>query len=328
MKIVFFHAGLLPVKKYGGIERLIYWHMIELVKQGHHVTLIGHPNSQVEDKGIKLIPYNPKKDPDFENYIPDHSDIIHLACNYKMRTNIPTLITIHGNGQIGEVFHPNTVFVSKNHATNHGSKQFIYNALDFTEYPYEGPQKDKKNSWKKFLFLAKASWKVKNLKHCVNAAKKTKKHLHILGGRSFWPSQFIHNYGIVGGTLKLETMKQCDALLFPVRWHEPFGLAMIEAMAMGLPVIGSSFGSLPEILSPRVGILCKNYDEFQNVLNSSRPSFLNADEIRSYVEERFSIKTYTSQYIELYGQVLKGLSLSPNPPTLLSKKSPQDLLPF
>jgi len=122
MKIVFFHAGILPVKRYGGIERLIYWHMVELVKQGHHVTLIGHLNSQVEDKGIKLIPYNPKEDPDFENYIPNHSDIIHLSFNYKMRTNTPILITIHGNGQVGEVFHPNTVFVSKNHAQNHGPK--------------------------------------------------------------------------------------------------------------------------------------------------------------------------------------------------------------
>ncbi len=35
MKIVFHHEHVLPVIKYGGIERIIYWHMLELVKQGH-----------------------------------------------------------------------------------------------------------------------------------------------------------------------------------------------------------------------------------------------------------------------------------------------------
>ena len=54
MKVVFFHNVKLPVLKYGGIERILYWHMVELVKQGHKVVYIGHPESQVQDKGIEL----------------------------------------------------------------------------------------------------------------------------------------------------------------------------------------------------------------------------------------------------------------------------------
>jgi glycosyltransferase involved in cell wall biosynthesis len=176
--------------------------------------------------------------------------------------------------------------------------------------------------------LAKASWKVKNLKHCVKAVKKAKKSLHVLGGSSFWPSRYIHNYGIVGGKEKLEAIKRCDALLFPVRWHEPFGLAIIEAMAMGLPVIGSPFGSLPELLNPDVGIICNHYDELVDVINSPRPSFLKPESIRSYVEDKFGIKEYTLKYIELYKQVLGGTPLSANAPTLQMNQRPEKLLSF
>ena len=32
------------------------------------------------------------------------------------------------------------------------------------------------------------------------------------------------------------------ALLFPVKWHEPFGLALIESLYFGNPVFGTPFG--------------------------------------------------------------------------------------
>ena len=327
MKVVFFHEGILPVKKYGGIERILFWHMVELVKLGHDVVLIGNPLSEVEDRGIKLTPFDASKDPDFENYIPDDADILHLYFNYKVKKDIPTVVNIQGNGQIGEEFPLNSVFLSKKHAQNHGSQQFVYNALDLNEYPFEGTRQ-KSCRWENFLFLAKGSWRVKNLKHCVKASKKSKKHLHIVGGRAFWPSSYIHNYGMLGGIEKLETINKCDALLFPVRWHEPFGIAIIEAMAMGLPVIGSPFGSLPEIITPDVGVICQNYEELLDTLNSPRPTFFEAEQIRAYVEEKFSISEFTRKYLELYRQVTKGITLNPKAPTLRTGERPEDMLPF
>jgi glycosyltransferase involved in cell wall biosynthesis len=40
------------------------------------------------------------------------------------------------------------------------------------------------------------------------------------------------------------------ALLFPIRWPEPFGLVMAEALACGTPVIALRDGSVPEVIEP------------------------------------------------------------------------------
>ena len=43
--------------------------------------------------------------------------------------------------------------------------------------------------------------------------------------------------------------RAADALLFPVRWEEPFGLVPIEAMACGTPVIATGLGGSAEFLN-------------------------------------------------------------------------------
>ena len=127
MKIVFSHRGVLPVVGYGGIERILFWHMVELARMGHQVVLIGHPNSKVSDYGIELIPL--KGDHlEWIEQVPADTDIVHLSFNYKLPGKIPTIVTVHGNGKIGEVFDKNAVFVSKRHAEIHGSDQFVYMA--------------------------------------------------------------------------------------------------------------------------------------------------------------------------------------------------------
>jgi glycosyltransferase involved in cell wall biosynthesis len=41
-------------------------------------------------------------------------------------------------------------------------------------------------------------------------------------------------------------MGRARAAVFPSVWHEPFGLVAVEAMAHGVPVIGSRVGGIPE----------------------------------------------------------------------------------
>ena len=110
-----------------------------------------------------MIPYDSTKDQNWEKLIPSDADIVHLSYNYEFKqSEIPCLFTVHGNGQVGETFSTNTVFVSRKHARNHGSESFVYNGINFDEYPILNPKKEV--AWNDFLFLAKASWRIKNLK--------------------------------------------------------------------------------------------------------------------------------------------------------------------
>lgn len=43
-------------------------------------------------------------------------------------------------------------------------------------------------------------------------------------------------------------MKDAAFLIFPSEWHEPFGLAIIEAFGCGVPVIASRLGAMTEII--------------------------------------------------------------------------------
>jgi glycosyltransferase involved in cell wall biosynthesis len=323
MKIVFHHEGVLPVKKYGGIERILYWHMVELSKRGHKVILIGHADSEVTHHRIELIPLE-NKSKEWIHLIPKDSDIIHLQYNCIPDIDIPTINTLHGNGQIGEVFNENTLFVSKRHAEIHGSDQFIYNAIDLKEFPY---QERSKSTWEEFMFLAKGSWSVKNLKQAVSACKESKKHLHIAGGKSLWPSKYIHNYGLVDHQQKMEIFSKSDAFLFPIRWPEPFGIAMIEAMSQGLPVIGTKYGSLPELINSEVGILCDNYSDLVDAISLDKNTF-NPKVIRAYVEENFGVEKYTDAYLLAYEKVIAGEKINKNKPTYQLSVKAETLLPF
>lgn len=55
----------------------------------------------------------------------------------------------------------------------------------------------------------------------------------------------IEYIGEISESEKSEFLGNALALLFTIDWPEPFGLAMIEAMACGTPVISRPCGSVP-----------------------------------------------------------------------------------
>lgn len=63
-----------------------------------------------------------------------------------------------------------------------------------------------------------------------------------------------------------EVMKKCKILLMPSAW-EGFGLAAVEAMALGMPVVCSGVGGLPLIVEEKCGKICKNCDEYVEEVN-------------------------------------------------------------
>ena len=60
---------------------------------------------------------------------------------------------------------------------------------------------------------------------------------------------------MVGGQVKLDLLQGSRGLIFPVLWHEPFGLAVIESLYFGCPVYATPYGALPELAPPATGVL-------------------------------------------------------------------------
>jgi Glycosyltransferase len=349
MNIVFYCPRTLPVKKYGGTERVIYWLMKELART-NKVTLIGTPDSNVASINVSLIPCASKTD--WRSLIPHDTDIVHTDGNSLVQCDIaqasididfPYINTIHGNESLGSVFPQNTVFVSKNHARRHNSDQYVYNGIDLDEYPLV---RTRKNQNRNFMFLANGRWDIKNLHDCITACETAKKNLFVCGAdrkdsfrvfrnRGTGPlkalpyalSSRMHFRGMISQNEKLPLFSKTDVFLWPVLWHEPFGLAVIEAFSQGIPVYASPYGSLPELVPETCGALVKNYGELLNTIISP-PREYDPKVIRQHCIDNFSSSVMAKNYYRMYERVVSGETLNPVAPRVSESHNPTERLLF
>lgn len=102
---------------------------------------------------------------------------------------------------------------------------------------------------------------------------------------------------------KLELLGGATALLFPIRWNEPFGLVMLEAMACGTPVIAFPEGAAPEVVDPgRTGFLCEDEQEMSEAL--ARVGEVDRADCRAAVEGYFSTGRMVADHLDLFGSIL------------------------
>lgn len=93
------------------------------------------------------------------------------------------------------------------------------------------------------------------------------------------------------------------ALLAPYAWPEPFGLALIESLACGTPVVGSRCGAMPEIIDHGVtGFLCDTVDEMTQSIR--HVSLLERTRCREAFGQRFSSEHMAQEYVRVYRHVL------------------------
>ena len=94
------------------------------------------------------------------------------------------------------------------------------------------------------------------------------------------------------------------ALLHLVTFDEPFGLAMIEAMACGTPVIGMRRGAVPEVVvDGQTGVLVGDVGGAVRALRVV--AGLDRGRCRTRVEERFTVDTMVRGYLDVYAEVLE-----------------------
>jgi glycosyltransferase involved in cell wall biosynthesis len=109
----------------------------------------------------------------------------------------------------------------------------------------------------------------------------------------------VEYLGELGGADKDELLGSALALLFPVDWPEPFGLAMTEAMACGTPVLALRRGSVPEVVEDVVtGLVRDSEDELVTAVDEV--GHLSRQACRDRVERLFSVAVMTDGYESVY----------------------------
>jgi len=96
-------------------------------------------------------------------------------------------------------------------------------------------------------------------------------------------------------------MGQARALLFPISWEEPFGLAAVEAMATGTPIIAYQRGAAAEVLANgETGFLVTPGDIAGAVKAVHNLHTLSRARCRAHVERHFSLQSMLTAYEQLY----------------------------
>jgi glycosyltransferase involved in cell wall biosynthesis len=94
------------------------------------------------------------------------------------------------------------------------------------------------------------------------------------------------------------------ALLMPIRWDEPFGIVMIEAMACGTPVIGFRRGAVPEVVE--TGVTGFVVDTLEAMIAAiTRVGAIDRAACRARVEARYGERAVTDGYLALYRALLE-----------------------
>ena len=119
-------------------------------------------------------------------------------------------------------------------------------------------------------------------------------------------SPWVDFLGEIDDATKAEFLSGALALLFPIDWPEPFGLAMIESMACGTPVIAFNRGSVPEVIDEGLtGFVVK--DEAAAIGAVRRLGELDRGLVRHQFENRFVVRRMAMEYVSLYQRMALDL---------------------
>jgi len=295
MKVALIHHARLPVRGYGGTERVVVWLARGLAELGHEVTLLAAPGSEVA--GTRLVPIPPKQAAragfDVRPWLSDAVEIVH-AHQEISDPGRPWIWTLHGNAREGHRPPPNTVGLSADHARRHGLRWWVHNGLDPDELVFRREKKDYD------LFLGRLH-SVKGWQWAVEAARRTERKLVVAGGWRPVVSRWVRFAGTVDGARKAALLADARLLWAPGQWDEPFGLTTIEALASGTPVLGTRRGALPEIVTTETGACGETLEDLIALIPTV--ARCDPDACRDLVERKFHYRVMAEAYLRVYQEV-------------------------
>jgi glycosyltransferase involved in cell wall biosynthesis len=326
----------LPPSGYGGIELICAALVDALCTRGHEVTVFGagrrtgtaarFVSTVGEPQYERLGEAMPEAlhaarvsrllaDTQFD-VIHDHSLSGPLTAGH---SSAPTVVTVHGpaDGELGDYYaalgeHIHPVAISDSQRRQRPELRWaatIHNAIDPTQFVAahtgDGP----------VIWLARFS-PDKGPDLAIQACREAGLPLVLAGKcnemseRRYLDDVIRPMLGddvelVVNGdrttTNRLLTEARC--LIMPIRWHEPFGMVMIEAMASGTPVVALRRGSVPEIVRHGItGWICDEPAELPGALY--RVGELDADECVSHARSAFGAQRMARRYERVYRQAM------------------------
>jgi glycosyltransferase involved in cell wall biosynthesis len=275
-----------PPPGYGGVETVVSVLTEELVASGHDVTLLCAPGSQSSARVVPLLANAQPAEIERSLYEVDHVarafaviesappeepfDVVHDHCGFTAlamadRIDVPIVHTMHGQ------FTPSTAAFYSHHSHKAtlvaiskaqlasapdalGTLDVISNPIDVRAWPLREHKDD-------YLLWVGRMAPVKGPHRAITAARAAGVPLVLAGvvqpgQKAFFDSEVaphidgekVRFIGEVGGADKLALFAGARALLMPIRWDEPFGMVIVEALACGTPVIAFPEGSTRELV--------------------------------------------------------------------------------
>ncbi|MEW1955213.1 glycosyltransferase family 4 protein [Terrabacter sp. NPDC080008] len=325
-----------PPHAYGGTEAIVAGLVDRLVSRGHHVTLFAagargtsaqefvrtSEHTQTARLG-EAIPEVVNAARVFGMLRSRQVDLVHdhtiagpLTAPGRL---LPTLVTVHGaTAELADVYRPLGTavgLVAISHAQRASEPGLnwvatVPNGIDVQSFPY----RDRKDDY--VLFLGRFHpQKAPHL--AIEAARRAGVRI-ILAGKRTEPIENEYyrtrvapllgrdavDIGIADAVLKRRLLAGARCLVFPIRWEEPFGLVMVEAMACGTPVVALSNGSAPEVVAHgRTGFVVDRPEQLARAIGDCEQ--IEPSDCRRRVSERFSLDAMAASYERVYRRVLE-----------------------
>jgi glycosyltransferase involved in cell wall biosynthesis len=268
--------------------------------------------------------------------IHEHNEAIGITCASLVCRMAPTLVTLHG--EISPAFLQllkgtdcgvGLVAISKaQKRTTNGLRWagVVHNAVetDDIEGPFPPSRKD-------YLIQLARLNPEKGQHLAIQAAHRLKMPLILAGkldtnaaSRKYFREKIEPHLGNgvrwirdLRGRNKWRLLANAKAMLFPIQWEEPFGLAMAEAMVVGTPVLAFPRGAAPELVEDGVtGYIVRNVSEMVSAFK--RVGEIDTELCAKLARERFSASVMARGYEELY---LKAIEREPEGSSHLSDRA-------
>jgi glycosyltransferase involved in cell wall biosynthesis len=327
-----------PPRLYGGTERVVSYLTEELVQQGHEVTLFASGDSVTSAKLIPCCPKSLRLDKDcidqiahhfvmldkvLEHVANDEFDVVHFHIDYfhfpiSRAYRIPHATTLHGRLDLPDLpplyrRYSDMPVVSISQAQRKPLPFANWIGNVYHGLP-ENALKPGDGSGKYLAFLGRICPE-KRVDRAIEIAVKTGIPLKIAAkvdrvDREYFETKIKHLLdqpgiefvGEITEDQKSEFLGNASALLFPIDWPEPFGLAMIEAMACGTPTLAFRCGSVPEILTPLTSQVVETMDEA--ILAVEKLLAMDRLAVRRGFEARFTASRMAQDYVSLYESIV------------------------